>query len=95
MLETTYVLVIDTKNLLDTLDEVRLQTKMIFDPKLSDDDEKTTDTAVEESQSSTNKDETSQEEEVTVKKQQPQDTKIGSEYSNGEKIYANDGVEAN
>lgn len=55
----SYILVIDTKNLLDTLDEVRLQTaaaaavslglKSAFDayPLLSEDDDQTTDTATE------------------------------------------------
>jgi len=94
MLETTYVVVIDTKNLLDTLDEVRIQLQPSgkgFDLRLSD-DEKTTDTAVE-SQSS-NKESVDEDE---IKKAfsidyQPKEKEDKKEK---EQIYVNDSVEAN
>ena len=91
MLETTYVLVIDTKNLLDTLDTVRI-AQMTANMKNVDgqltDDEQTTDTATESQPSS----QTVLEPAFGLKTNITSKTKAEVE---SEQIYENDGVRAN
>jgi len=99
MLETTYVLVIDSKNLLDTLDEVRIRLRTNIGGArgfgLSDEDDMTTDTAVE-SQSSNKETSHSEEDDAARHRQQrTKRTSSSQQQSPEHAIYANDGVQAN
>lgn len=93
MLETTYVLVIDTKNLLDTVDEVRIhQTADVSGKSVdslplgqSDTDDCQTDTVVE-SQSSNKEDDSHS---LKLKSINNSNRKDSAET---EQIYANGGV---
>ena len=96
MLETTYVLVIDSKNLLDTLDEVRIQqnsasSKSVDDHDgLTEDEQTTTDTATESQPSDGTSIITTCNFNAT-----PEDIKLTEIVDSNEQIYENESVKSN